>query len=222
MMSSNVCSFESALLPTAQNKHLFCAEIIESNIRSFIAHAWKWDSYPSFGSLVFVPHDSITILGCVTHIETGSLDPSRHPIAYQKTESELLAEQPQIFELLRTVFTVHILGYYQHPARAKSFGPVSYTTAPRPCKIHSFVGVCSSIMHEFFFQQSDYLHLLFASSLPEHIIDDLLLAIITNLAWQKIDVTSIIRSICEQFPLFVGNDYRRMKRFLKRVTPLTQ
>ncbi len=220
MMSSNICSFESALLPAAQNKHFFCAEVIESNIRSFVAYAWRWDSYPSFGSLVFAPYESISVLGCVTHIETGSLDPSRHPIAYQKTESELLAEQPQIFELLRTVFTVHILGYYQHPKKEESYGNILYAMAPRLCKIHNFVGICSSTMHEYFFQKSDYLHLLFASSLPDHIIDDLLIAIITHLITQKIDVSPIIRAICEQFPLFVGNDYRRMKRFLKRITPL--
>lgn len=222
MKSSNVRSFELGLLPSVQNKHLFCAEIIESNVRSFIAHAWKWDSFPSFGSLVFVPHDDYAILGCVTHVETGSLDPSRHPIAYQKTQSELLSEQPQIFELLRTVFTVQVLGYYQYAQQAHEQGSFHYKIPPRPGKIHNFVGICSSSMHELFFKEQDYLHLLFSSSLQEQVIDELLLAIMSNLRGQSITISPIVRSMCAYFPLLVGNDYRRMKRFLKRVAPLIE
>ena len=46
-----------------------------------------------------------TVCGIVHQVQTGSMDPVRYPFAYQKTEAELRAEQPQIFEFLKTTFS---------------------------------------------------------------------------------------------------------------------
>ena len=86
------------------------AEVIESFLDSYLAQCWQWDDVPDFGSLVFTRRDKNTIFGIVTQIQTGSSDPIHYPFPYKKTEEELMAEQPQIFECLKTTFRVQIVG----------------------------------------------------------------------------------------------------------------
>ena len=80
------------------------AEVIEGSLDFFCAQCWVWDAFPRFGSLVQAKSNEFVILGCVVTIRTGSMDPMRYPFPYQKTEKELRAEQPQIFEFLKTTF----------------------------------------------------------------------------------------------------------------------
>ncbi len=152
------------------------------------------------------------VLGCVTQVRTGSIDPSRYPFTYQKTELELLNEQPQIFEFLRTVFDVQILGYID-----KKQNEVCYLLPPIPCKIHSFVRECSVDLTKKFFQEPLYLHVLFSSPNQNSNPDELLLAILNRLAFEKILTQVILDEFCQTFSLLTGNDYRRLKLFLKRV-----
>ena len=96
---------------TSQNKHPFFAEVIESSLDHYTAQCWEWKQFPTFGSLVSIQDKELQVLGLVTGIQTGSMDPSRTPFAYQKTEEELEREQPQIFAFLKTTFTVQACGY---------------------------------------------------------------------------------------------------------------
>ena len=96
------------------NMQTHFAEVIESHLDHYTAQCWQWDNFPQFGNLVCVEEEARKILGVVTTIATGSIDPTRTPYPYQKTEVELRAEQPQIFEFLRTIFTVTIVGSYTH------------------------------------------------------------------------------------------------------------
>src|SRR5689334_4954716 len=102
-------------LPTKHNKsfHTPFAEVIESSIDTALVQSWQWDVFPRFGSLVEILHKEYSILGLVTGITTGSMDPVRYPFPYQKTEDELMAEQPQIFEFLKTTFKIQVVGYTQ-------------------------------------------------------------------------------------------------------------
>lgn len=197
------------------NKNLQFAEVIESSLVGWLAQSWQWDNFPTFGSLVVIENKKRLIFGIVHQIQTGSMDPVRYPFAYQKTEEELLHEQPQIFEFLKTTFSCLTLGYKQQ-------SKVHYQLAPEPPKIHSFVGMGSSeIMHEFF-TNDQYLHILFGLSNNLFNLDELLLALLKNLNDQAILTPARISSFVQTFSLLVGNDYRRLKLFLQRAQPLLQ
>lgn len=188
------------------------AEIIESCLDHFLAQSWEWNFFPNFGSLVQVETKELLVFGVVCQIQTGSMDPMRYPFPYKKTEEELLKEQPQIFEFLKTFFRVQIVGYL--PKDSKN---ICYILPTNPCKIHAFVKNTPQNISKDFFSKPDYLHLLFsfANQIPN--LDELLVAIINNLSVQKLMDQKKLDSFCQTFSLLTGNDYRRLKTFLKRV-----
>ena len=189
------------------------AEVVETSLERFTAHCWQWDTFPHFGSLVHIEEANLNIIGCVTHITTGSLEPNRYPFPYQKTEEELKAEQPQIFEFLKTTFTVTIVGYQENET-------MYYLLPPQPAKIHSFVSSAPHATIASFFAQPNFLYLLFAFS--QHIpnVDELLLTLIKELASLQIMSKQLLDSYLQTFSLLTGNDYRRLKLFLQRVQDL--
>lgn len=196
----------------------FFAEIIESHLDHFLAQSWQWDTFPIFGSLVYVEDAQAVIFGCVTHIQVGSMDPMRYPFPYQKTEAELYAEQPQIFEFLRTTFKVQVLGFCEKKKNVMS--EVFYLLPPRPCKIHGFVGTCPQVMQMRFFERFDFLHLLFAFASQIQNIDELLLVMLKHLTDQKLLTQEKQDQFFDIFSLVVGNDYRRLKLFFQRAQHL--
>ena len=86
----------------SETKRAAFSEVIDSSLHGFTAQSWQWDDFPAFGQLVTVQSGTRTLFGIVYQVHTGSMDPVRYPFPYQKTEAELLAEQPQIFEFLKT------------------------------------------------------------------------------------------------------------------------
>ena len=190
------------------------AEIIESCLDNFTAQSWQWNLFPDFGSLLQVQGKDFVMLGCVIHVQTGSMDPLRYPFPYQKTEEELLAEQPQIFEFLKTAFKVQVLGYIE---QAGGQNKITYLVPPQPCKIHAFVSHAELNVAARFFEKTDFMNLLFAFSNQIPNLDELLLAILHRLAKQKILNQKFLNDFCQHFSLLTGNDYRRLKLFLQRV-----
>jgi hypothetical protein len=189
------------------------AEVIESSLIGWLAQSWQWDSFPAFGSLVVIENNKRLLFGIVHQIKTGSMDPVRYPFAYQKTEEELLREQPQIFEFLKTTFSCLTLGYKQQHK-------IFYQLAPEPPKIHSFVSLASHDSIQEFFSDEHYLHVLFGLSNQLFNLDELLLALLKNLYDHKILTTPKVQQFVQTFSLLAGNDYRRLKLFLQRVQPL--
>lgn len=203
---------------TKQPPEPFFAEIIESHLDHFLAQCWQWDSFPTFGSLVYVEDEQTLVFGCVTHIQVGSMDPMRYPFPYQKTQAELYAEQPQIFEFLKTTFKVQVLGFCEKEKNKMS--DVFYLLPPRPCRIHGFVGRCPYQMKSRFFNRFDFFHLLFAFANQIQNIDELLLVILKHLADQKLLTKEKREQFFDVFSLVVGNDYRRLKLFFQRAEHL--
>lgn len=199
-------------------KHSF-AEVVESCLDHYTAHCWQWDSFPRFGQLIGVNNESATTLGFVTAIQTGSIDPLRMPFPYQKTEDELRAQQPQIFEFLKTTFNVQIVGYREKSADA-TIDRWRYLLPPAPCKIHAFVAPADLEVEDSFFTCADYLHPLFSSAQTLPLFDELLLAIVKERAQRKAIDQLFIDDFCQTFTLLTGNDYRRLKSFLKRLEAL--
>lgn len=191
------------------------AEIIESSLQGWLAQSWQWNTFPTFGSILKVQSNTRTMYGIVHQIQTGSMDPVRYPFAYQKTEEELLAEQPQIFEFLKTSFSCLILGYQEK-------GHIYYQVTPEPPKIHSFVYPLDKENLKQFFINEQYLHMLFNSANQMINIDELLLALLKNLSELNILTQTHIEAMIENFNLHTGNDYRRLKLFLQRAQPLLE
>ncbi len=194
------------------NKKPF-AEVIESSLHGWLAQSWQWNHFPSFGSIVTIQTKKRTLFGVVHQIKTGSMDPVRYPFPYQKTEEELLQEQPQIFEFLKTTFSCLAIGYQQK-------GRLLYILAPEPPQIHSFVTPASKELIKQFFYDEQYLHLLFG--LAENIfnIDELLLAMLKEQSDLSLLSMHKINTFIQTFSLLTGNNYRRLKLFLQRAEPI--
>ena len=186
-----------------------CAEIIESSLATWISQSWDWRTTPAFGSLVVVEHAPYILFGIVYHIQTGSMDPIRYPFAYQKTEEELLREQPQIFEFLKTTFSCVLVGYQEK-------GKIFYQLPPEPPRIHSFVAHASTMQYKHFFAHEQYLHVLFNISSTINNLDELLLALLKTMRAMNCITERSTEKFLETFSLLTGNDYRRMKLFLQR------
>ncbi len=189
------------------------AEVIESSLYGFLAQSWQWNQFPIFGSMISVQTDKRILCGIVHQVQTGSMDPVRYPFAYQKTEVELMAEQPQIFEFLKTTFNALIIGYQE---KEKFY----YVSAPEPAKIHAFVTSMPTDLCKQFFYHDRYLHLLFGLQNQLFNLDELLLALVKYQVELGIMNQEKITSFIDSFCLLTGNDYRRLKLFLQRLQPI--
>jgi len=186
------------------------AEVIESSLQNWLAQSWQWNYFPPFGTLVYIKQKERILFGIVHQVQTGSMDPMRYPFPYQKTEEELLREQPQIFEFLKTTFSCLTIGYQEKST-------IIYQLAPEPPKIHTFVSHVDIDMCKQFFAQDAYLHCLFGLSHQIFNMDELLLALLKQQATLHILNQSKIEQFTQMYALLTGNDYRRLKLFLQRV-----
>src|SRR5579863_2028069 len=191
----------------------YFAEVIESSLTGWLAQSWQWNTFPSFGSLVTIEEKKRTLFGIVHQVQTGSMDPIRYPFPYKKTEEELLQEQPQIFEFLKTTFSCLVIGYEEKYS-------MTYLIAPEPPKIHSFISHPSIEKSKIFFASSRYLHLLFTHSSHIFNIDELMLALLKNHMALNILTKEKLITLMQTYSLLTGNDYRRIKLFLQRMDHL--
>ncbi len=193
------------------NKNFF-AEILESNITTWQGQCWEWNHIPEFGSLVTITSQNKKLFGIIYNISTGPIDPIRQPIPYQKTEEELLAEQPQIFEFLKTSFTCLAVGYEEHHK-------VFYTIPAQPPKMHAFIAHATQQEYIHYFQSQDFLHLLFSASLPIN-KEELLLAVIHQQVQQRSLSKEGFDKLIKTFFMMNKNNYLQTKAFISRIQNL--
>lgn len=197
-----------------KNKNLYFAEIVQSSLNNWIVQSWQWNNVPSFGSMVAIDTIDKTLFGAIYQVETGSSDPARTPFAYQKTEEELLADYPQIYEFLKTQFFCLPLGFKQQ-------NQFLQLTPPEPAKIHSFVRFMTENEKIAFFHSSNFLSLIFnCPALTD--IDELLIALLRDLKKDNLLNEASAEEFIESFSLISGNDYRRLKLFLRRANLFLQ
>ena len=186
------------------------AEVIESSLTGWLAQSWAWDTFPEFGSFVAIEGKKRTVFGIVHQVQTGSMDSVRYPFPYQKTEEELLKEQPQIFEFLKTTFSCITVGYQEKKS-------ISYLVAPEPPKIHAFVAHPAVELSKNFFASTRYMHILFTHASHIFNMDELMLALLKQHIELNILTQDKINTFMQTYSLLTGNDYRRLKLFLQRV-----
>lgn len=191
----------------------YFAEIIQSYLTTAKAECWKWDVVPDFGSLVVIEQKDLRIIACVTSIETGSADPSRQPYAYQKTEAELLREQPQIFAFLKTYIQLTCVGFYTEKDPA-----LQYFLPPQPAKIHAFVRSADTALAQRFFAQTSFLYLLQHANPISY--DEVLFALINRFYSSGCLSPVTIQSLVDHYTMIAGSDYRRVRFFCERLSTM--
>lgn len=187
-------------------------EVLESSITTWRAQSWQWDAIPEFGSLVTATSNGRTIFGIIYDISTNPTDSIRQPVAYQKTEEELLKEQPQIFEFLTTSFSCIAIGYLEN-------GQILYNLPPQPPKMHTFVHYATQEQYEQCFASEQFLYLLFNSTLALN-LQELLLAIIKHQLNRKTLTKKRLNAFIESFFMLNKNNYLQTKMFLSRLQEL--
>jgi hypothetical protein len=191
------------------------AEVIESSLLGWTSQSWQWNRFPIFGSLVSIDMGKRSLLGLVCQTHTGSMDPTRYPFPFKKTEQELMAEQPQIFEFLKTTFTCLAVGYVECNA-------INYLLAPEPAHIHAFVRQTPREIAACFFSSEHFLYMLFGTqglhmTVP---LDEVLLACLNYQKNLGIMTPERLRKYLQAYAILIGNDYRRLKFFTQRVQHL--
>lgn len=192
------------------NNKQFFAEVIAGDLSQWTGQCWKWNHIPHFGTLVTTQQKNYTIYGIVHSIKTGSNDPMRTPVAYQKTEEELLRDQPQIFEFLQTTFGLITIGYQKDH---KFF----YHLPVQPPQIHSFIAQATHQEYVDFFANDQFLHLLFNLSSQIQNFDELLISIIKNLHERQCLNKTELNNLIETISILCKHDYHRLKIFLHRI-----
>ena len=148
------------------------------------------------------------VVGIVFNVFTHSIEPSRRPTAYGKTEEELRLEQPQIFELLRTEFQALVIGYVDER------GPVQ-VLPPQPARIHSFVYACNDEEVRAFTRTDDYLRsILNTSKIPT---DELLVATLRCTLEAHGGSRAYLVRIGKELSRLLGDDYDRLSSIIRRI-----
>lgn len=189
------------------------AEVIESSLSGWTAQTWQWENFPNAGTLVVVEQNNNKFFGVIRGIETGSIDPTRTPFAYQKTEEELRRDHPQIFSFLKTTCFCVSTGF------SPDNGHIFYHQPPRPLKIHAFVRPAAEQEQALFFGETGYLDLL-GSQLQREEFDDLLLALIREQPSFFDAKNPKLLAFFENYAHLSNHDYARLRRFTARVEKL--
>jgi len=189
-------------------------EVIEAASASFVAETppARLHEPPPFGSLVRVAGASPgqRVYGVVSGATTGSSDPGRRPTAYGLEPEALRAQQPQIFELLRTTFTAAVVGYGE--------GADCYLVLPpAPPAVHAFVHECTAEEIIRLTDKEGFARVLLAGASP---VADELVAACLRLAYlaRGKDYPFLVRG-GRELAAALSDDHRRLAGILDRITP---
>ena len=191
-----------------QSTHV--GEIVETSTVELVAETRHLNEAPPFGQFVRVESD-IPSIGLVFNTITHSVDPSRRPTAYGRSEAQLRSEQPQIFELLRTHFHILVIGYLD---RAEPM----LLLPPQPAHIHSFVYICNEKIIAQCTDGDEFLRgILRATKTPT---EDLLVASVRYaLAAREYDPDYIIQT-SKRISRLLRDDYDRLSSVIERLARL--
>lgn len=182
-------------------------EVVESSTTEIIAEACDLHGAPSFGRFVRVGSD-LEVVGIVFNVFTHSIEPSRRPVAYGKTEDQLRLEQPQIFELLRTEFQALVIGYRDETGAV----PI---LPPQPARIHSFVYPCDDEDVRRFTLTDDFMRsILSTSKVPT---DELLVASLRHVLKAHDHRRDYLVRIGKELSRLMCDDYDRLSSVIRRI-----
>ncbi|HVL81349.1 MAG TPA: hypothetical protein VM840_07150 [Actinomycetota bacterium] len=184
-------------------------EIVEASTTRFRAVSVRAFEPPAFGSFVrSVSTDRVTY-GVVSHVAHGSTDPSRRAIPLGRTWEELVAEHPQVFDLLQTEFEAITVAFCPNGGEVHGFLP------PVPPRVHDFVTLCAD--HEIRALTADlsFVRTLGASGLP--VTGELLAAAIRGAAAAREDGRSFLLRAGREVADLYRSDYEQACAVLRRL-----
>ncbi len=151
-------------------------EVVASSTRQFVAEVYRDQPLPAFGSWVqVVQPDGRKIYGLVSHVEMGSMEPGRRPMALGRSPDELRREMPQVLELIRVTFRAQVLAYEDLDGR------MHQTLPPYPADIHAFVEACPAEIVRRLGRPYDFLRTLVQNPDSAVPVDDLLVAVLRQI-----------------------------------------
>ena len=187
-------------------------EVIESTSTGFLAEAYELYNLPAFGSLVKVVEPLVEIYGVVCQAGTASIEPGRRPIARGKDEASeeaIYRSSPQLIRLLRSEFSVLIVGY-ERDAKIYQYLP------SKPVRIHAFVHQCSADELKRFSQTFDFLNLLLAANVQVP-LEELMAAVLREMSQVQDDPRAFLVSAGKSLTSLLGGDYQRLRTILGRL-----
>jgi len=189
------------------------AEVMYSSLHTLRAECWRWDTPPVFGQLICVPDGEYTTYAIVTNIATGPREGHRSPVPLEKTYEELQREYPHIFHLMCTSFTCVVIGYRTHDT-------IIHQAPAVPARIHAWVTPAPYEAYTQALASETYLPLVFHAPELDASIDELILAIMRQMAAVGALSRSQIERTIDTFSMLINNDYRRLKLVLQRLEQL--
>jgi hypothetical protein len=187
-------------------------EVIEASTTEFTAQCYELYQSPPLGSLVKTTDESVTLYGIVYNATTASIEPGRRPIARgkdEKNEEEIYRSSPQLLKLLRSEFSVLVVGHRQSD---KLF----HYLPPKPARIHSFIYQCQTEEVREFSQSFDFLNILLNTRLPVP-IEEIVAASLRQMSQVYEDPRSFLVAAGKELAVLLGGEFNRLKAILGRI-----
>ena len=187
-------------------------EVIEACTTDFVTQCYELYQSPSLGSLVKTRGDSQEeIYGVVYNCSTAGVEPGRRPIARGKdedNEDEIYRASPQLVKLLRTDFSVLVLGF-------KKDAQVFQCLPSKTARIHSFVYLCSPEEVIQFSRCFDFLNILLKSRVDIP-VEELIGSVIRQMSLvQGSNKLEFLVSAGKELAALLSADYGQLKAILK-------
>jgi hypothetical protein len=184
------------------------AEVIEASTPQFTAQCYELYELPPLGSLVRTGD----IYGVVGHAETAGIEPGRRPIARGRdaaSEEAVYESSPQLLKLLRSEFTVAVVGY-------KDGDKISQYLPPQPARIHGFVYLCQPDEVKDFSQNFSFLNILVNATLPVP-AEEFTAATLRQMSLVQDDSRAFLVAAGKELANLLSSDFIRLKNILGRL-----
>jgi len=187
-------------------------EIIEASSTTFTAQCYELYQSPPLGSLVRTGDSSAESYGIVCHATTASFEPGRRAIARgrdETSEAAIYQQSPQLTKLLRTEFSVLVVGH-REGENLRHYLP------PQPARIHSFVYQCSDEEIKNFSRSLAFLNILLNASLPVA-TDELIAACLRRMSRAQTDPSAFLVAAGKELAVLLSGDFRQLKTILEKM-----
>jgi hypothetical protein len=188
-------------------------EVIEASTAEFTAQCYELYQSPPLGSLVKTTDQPGELYGVVYNATTASIDPGRRPIARggdAQSEDEIYCQSPQLWQLLRSEFSVLMVGHRQD-------GRLYHYLPAKPARVHSFVYACPPEEVKEFSQSLAFLNMLVNTSLPVP-RDELIAACLRHMSHTHEDRHRFLVTAGKKLATLLGNQFNQLNAILERIS----
>ena len=187
-------------------------EVIEASTTDFVAQCYELYQSPPLGSLVKTRDLPVELYGIVYNATTTGLEPGRRPIARGKdeaSEEDIYRSSPQLLKLLRTEFSVLVVGYRENEK-------LYHYLPPNPARIHGFVYLCSPEEVREFSQSFDFLNILINTHLPVS-TEEIVAACLRQMSQVYEDGHAFRVAVGKELAILLSGEFNRLKAILGRI-----